>query len=155
MVAMRSVIRMVVVSAALTAIGSTRAEANGIDYKLRQLDDANLIDLLDADLDESFLIEHHRALQEDTPAPSPASVRGTLAPTSTVTMTPAPTPGDRNVDVTMTPTAAPSGGERGGTFTDSPTPGPTTSGVWRPVPSAAMALGAVVLAAMSGAAVFA
>lgn len=134
MVSVRSVVRALVMSVALLVL--TTSSPVSAQKMLNALDNVDLLDLLDAELDESLLApvapcgKHAaRVLQSEsmTSAPTPAPTTssrdfGTSSPTVT------------EREMTTSPTASP----------------PVTSGVWRPVPSMAIALAAVVLAVLAG-----
>lgn len=140
----RSVVTLGIVVLALVSNPTLANDNNSKKSPLNQLDNSDLLDLLDADLDEAFLMKSVRDLQEmttmsPTPAPSAAdrgiddvSSAPTGAPTMSATEGGTPTNGDRGIE-----TRAPVG---------APTDEASGAMVWRPA-SAAMAVAAVVLAA--------
>lgn len=115
-------------------------------FDLKKLDDSELIDLLEADPDDPFLIKGREGIMMDvtaaptmsprdlviTPAPSPASVYG---PTSAPSASPTASATTRGLT-----TSAPV----------SETEDLITSGVWRPMPVAAAILAVIMLSAVSG-----
>lgn len=130
--------------------------ASPVSQKLSRFESADLLDLLDAELDEDF-IERQLQVEGYTMAPTATPTddlsRGLATPAPSVTVsdgsggsstsdfsTASPTAASRDIGVSMAPTAA----VDGLLFTDAP----VTSGVWKVVPSA------VALAAMTVAAVF-
>lgn len=137
----RSVVTLGVV---VMALASNPALAYDKNSPVKHLDNSDLLDLLDADLDEALLMKGVRDLQE----------------ISTMSPTPSPNADDRGIDdasvapttVASGDTAAPSVADNvdRGIETRAPVSPPTdeASGamVWRPA-SAAMAVAAVVLAA--------
>lgn len=161
MVSVHSIVRLVTLSVALLVM--TASVPASAQKTLNALNDADLLDLLDAELDESFLAKaaprgiHTERLMQGTfitaaPTPAPAVSRGieTPEPTGSGTASPtamegletaAPTVADRGLE-TSAPTSVPA--------TEEPVDPPVASGVWRPVPSVAMAFVVVVLAALSG-----
>eukprot|EP00904_Undaria_pinnatifida_P000081 jgi/Undpi1/10073/HiC_scaffold_28.g12527.m1 len=148
-----SLLRLATLGVVVLAITGPVVSANS---PLNELDGADLIDLLDAELDEDFLTQGFRNLQqfETTGSPTPSPTAGsreletasptaatreietasptvamgmTSSPTTMVMETPAPTPAD---DVETVP-------------------GPVSGGVasWRPASAAALGLAAVVATA--------
>lgn len=144
---------VVALGAVVMALASNPALAHDKNPPVKHLDNSDLLDLLDADLDEALLMKGVRNLQElstmsPTPAPS-ADGRGidgaSAAPTVVFGETAAPSIARDNGE----PSIAPVDGD-GGSESTAPANPPTgdASGamVWRPA-SAAMAVAAVVLAA--------
>lgn len=78
-------VRVVVLGAAVLAIAGSAQASTVANAALNHLDNADLLDLLDADLDEDFLTRHFRNLQQggETSAPTATPVDGvpTSAPT--------------------------------------------------------------------------
>lgn len=179
MVAMRSLFlgSALLAGAAINNVEAAVAkEAQLVDKvdKLPRLENTDLLDLLDAELDESLFTNNNagekiqRNLQMEgeemtmspTPAPTSAQRGGvdmpSAAPTASVDMSSAaPTASDRGMTSGPTSagmTSAPTVAGSAPNVTPAPTP---ASGVWRPLPSAATAFAAVLLAALSGAAMVA
>lgn len=104
-----TVVRVAVLGAAVFALANS-ASAAAANSPLNHLDNADLLDLLDADLDEDFLTKGFRNLQNEeiTEAPTPAPLsleRGgefTASPTLPVE-TAAPTPVDASPGILTPP----------------------------------------------------
>lgn len=144
-------VRVATLAVVVLAMAGPAASDNS---PLNHLDGADLIDLLDAELDEEFLTDGFRNLQQQfemtgSPTPSPTAgtrefetLTPTFAPTSAPTASPTALP-DATASPTMMAIETPAPSVIG-TLASSATSGAVS---WRPASAVALALAGVVTAA--------
>ena len=155
-------VRVATLGAVVLAMAGPASSAGSQTAPLNDLDGAGLIDLLDAELDENFLTNGFRNLQqfEMTSSPTPSPTAGSreleTAPPSSVgefvTSSPTAVLGETAAPTMMGSTAAPTMMtiETPAPMPISETVPPTTSGTasWRPASATTLALAAVATAAV-------